>query len=165
MYLSPSPSQLPSNWLKWLQESWDRVPWAAQLHWGSLSPAQAARSARSSQNMVLCLSTQLCCASHYTGSSRLWKLPFRGLNPYAQTGLLAVRTAHFRFPIHGDGHSPMRSQEQRPEPLPPESPIYYGTEIAERRLSVENVMRIESKRVKALSAHFIDSLFNEEINR
>lgn len=55
--------------------------------------------------------------------------------------------------------------EQHPEPLPPESPIYYGTEIAEGRLSVENVMRIESKRVKALSAHFIDSLFNEEINR
>lgn len=54
--------------------------------------------------------------------------------------------------------------EQHPEPLPPESPIYYGTEIAEGRLSVENVMRIESKRVKALSAHFIDSLFNEEIN-
>lgn len=58
-----------------------------------------------------------------------------------------------------------RSQEQCPEPLPPESPIYHGTEIAEGRLSVENVMRIESKRVKALSAHFIDSLFNEEINR
>lgn len=30
---------------------------------------------------------------------------------------------------------------------------------------MENVARIESKRVKALSAHFIDSQFNEEINR
>lgn len=56
-------------------------------------------------------------------------------------------------------------QKQSPEPLPPESPIYCGTEIEEGRLSVENVARIESKRVKALSAHFIDSLFNEEINR
>jgi len=59
----------------------------------------------------------------------------------------------------------VRSQEQCPEPPPPESPIHYGTEIAEGRLSVENVMRMESKRVKALSAHLIDSLFNEEINR
>lgn len=56
-------------------------------------------------------------------------------------------------------------QKQSPEPLPPESPIYCGTEIEEGRLSMENVARIESKRVKALSAHFIDSQFNEEINR
>lgn len=52
-----------------------------------------------------------------------------------------------------------------PEPPPPASPIYGRTEIVERRLSMENVVRIESKRAKALSAHFIDSLFNEEINR
>lgn len=131
------------------QTAWEMVEVAPEVPLRS-SPAQQC-TPHSSQNTATCLNIQL--ADNLptvfdTGTSRLWKLPFRGLIPYAQTSLLAGQTACLRFPTHGNVQEPVRSQGEHPELLPSESPIYYGTEIAEERLSVENVMRIESKRVK-----------------
>lgn len=103
-----------------------------------------------------------CFPVFYTMTLRFWKLPFKDFSTYTQIGfqVLWIEASYWKSWTWS-----MRSQKQSPEPPPPESPIYGRTERVEGRLSMENVVRIESKRAKALSAHFIDSLFNEEINR
>lgn len=90
------------------------------------------------------------------------KLPFKKFSRYTPIGIQVLR---MEVSYWKSWTWPTRSQKQSPEPPPPQSPIYGRTETAEGRLSMENVVRTESKRAKAPSAHFIDSLFNEEINR
>lgn len=102
------------------------------FHWDSPSAASAAHSIHSSQNVAFSLNIQLedncdvLPTMFDTGTPRLSQMPFRGSNPCTKPASCSLNCT-FGVSHTRQWTQPVRSQEQRPETPPPESPIYYGT--------------------------------------
>lgn len=102
------------------------------FHRGSPSAASAAHSIHSSQNVAFSFNIQLedncdeLLTMFDTGIPRLLQVSFRGSNLCTKP---ASRSLNCTFEVSHtqQWRQPVSSQEQRPEPPPPESPIYYGT--------------------------------------
>lgn len=121
--------QIVQQFLEVAPEVLTPFPGKLSIHWGSPSGAHFTHT---SQNGASCLNIQLAddcdvfppCVM--LGPLQAPEVPFRGWSPCTKP-VSRFLDCRFEAPHTQQWTQAVRSQEQHPEPPPPESSIYYGT--------------------------------------